>query len=134
MLAAAWRWRSGGGGSVKRGGGAQRNGGSAGAAARRLRRWRQWDVGGSGTVRECTNARTFKRNRRTNIRVFVLGQGQRDNSVNSIVIVGSKDVAREDVHCGWRAAAAAAASVLLPPRCRRCAVPCRCALRCRHRR
>jgi hypothetical protein len=63
--ATAQRWRqhggvSGGGGSAKRGGDAQRNSGSAVAAARRLWRWRQRDVGGSSTVRECANARAFE--------------------------------------------------------------------------
>ncbi len=68
---------------------------------------RQRDVGGSGTVRECADARTFKRHRRANVRVFVLGQGRRDNSVDSIVVVSSDGVAHEDVHRDRRCAAAA---------------------------
>jgi hypothetical protein len=69
--------------------------------------WRQRDVGGSSTVRECADAHAFKRHRRADVRVFVLGQGRRDNSVDSIVVVGSNGIARGDVHRGCRCAAAA---------------------------
>jgi len=96
--AAAW-WRrggggsvSGGGGSAKCGGGAQRDGGSGGF---------------TGTVRECANARAFERHRRANVRVFVLGRGRRDDSVDGIVVVGSDGAARGDVHRGRRCASAA---------------------------
>ncbi len=65
---------------------------------------RQCDVGGSGTVRECADAPAFERHRRADVRVFVLGRGWRDDSVNSIVVVGSDGVAREDVHRGRRCA------------------------------
>jgi hypothetical protein len=68
---------------------------------------RQRNVGGSGTVRECANACAFKSHRRADIRVFVLGCGQRDDSVDSIVIGGSNGIAHGDVHRGRRCAAAA---------------------------
>jgi len=48
----------------------------------------------------------FKRHRRADIRLFVFGQGWRDDSVDSIVGVGSDGVARGDVHRGRRCAAA----------------------------
>ena len=67
----------------------------------------QRDVGGSCTVRECAHARTFECHRRADVRIFVLGRGRRDDSVNSIVLVGSNGVAREDVHRGRRCAATA---------------------------
>ncbi len=67
----------------------------------------QRDVGGSGTVRECVDARAFERHRRANVRVFILGRGRRDNSIDSIVVIGSNGVARGDVHRGRRCAAAA---------------------------
>ncbi len=68
---------------------------------------RQRDVGGSGTIRKCADAHTFERHRRADVRVFVLGRGRRDDSINSIVVVGSDGVARGDVHRGRRCAAAA---------------------------
>ncbi len=68
---------------------------------------RQRDVGGSGTVRECADARAFESHRRADVRVFVLGRGRSDDSVNSIVIVGSDGIARSNVHRGRRCAAAA---------------------------
>jgi len=101
---------SGGGDSAKRGGGAQRNGGSAVAAARRLPQWRQRDSAtsaGIGTVRKCADTHAFERHRRTDIRIFVLGRGWRDDSVDSIVVFGSDGVAHGDVHRGRRCAAAA---------------------------
>ena len=67
----------------------------------------QRDVGGSGTVRECADTYTFERHRCTDVRVFVLGRGWRDDSVDSIVIVGSDGVARGDVHPGCQCATAA---------------------------
>ena len=67
----------------------------------------QHDFGGSGTVRECTDARAFERHRCADVRVFVLGRGLRDDSVDSIVIVGSDGVARGNVHHGRRCATAA---------------------------
>jgi hypothetical protein len=67
---------------------------------------RQRDVGGSGTVRECADTHTFKRHRRANVRVFVLGRGWMDNSVDSMVVVGSYGVARGNVHRGRQWAAA----------------------------
>jgi hypothetical protein len=66
----------------------------------------QCNVGGSGTIRECANARAFERHRRANVRLFVLGRGQRDDSVDSIIVVSSDGVAHQDVHCGRRCAAA----------------------------
>ena len=68
---------------------------------------RQRDVGGSGTVRECADAHAFERDRRANVRIFVLGRGWRDDSVDSIIVVGSDGVDRGDVHRGCRCAAAA---------------------------
>ncbi len=68
---------------------------------------RQRDVGGSGTICECADAHPFECHRRANVRVFVLGQGRRDNSVDSIVVVGSDGVARGDDHRSRRCAAAA---------------------------
>jgi hypothetical protein len=65
---------------------------------------RQRDVGGSGTVRECADAHAFESHRRANVRVFVLGRGRRDDSVDSIVVVGSGGIARGDVHRGCRCA------------------------------
>jgi len=69
---------------------------------------RQRDVGGSGTVRECTDAHAFERHRRADISVFVLDRGRRDDSVDRIVVVGSDSVAHGDVHRGRRCTAAAA--------------------------
>jgi hypothetical protein len=68
---------------------------------------RQRDVGGSGTVRECADAHAFEPHRCADVRVFVLGRGWRDDSVDSIIVVGSDSVARGDVHRGRRCAAAA---------------------------
>ncbi len=67
----------------------------------------QRNVSGSGTVRECADAHAFERHRRADVRVFVLGRGWRDNSVDSIIVVGSNGVARGNVHRGRRCAAAA---------------------------
>ncbi len=67
---------------------------------------RQRDVGGSGTDRECADTHAFERHRRADVRVFVFGRGWRDDSVDSIVGVGSDGVARGDVHRGRRCAAA----------------------------
>jgi len=60
----------------------------------------QLDVGGSGTVRKCADTHAFERHRRTDIRIFVLGRGWRDD--DSIVVVGSDGVAHGDVHRGWQ--------------------------------
>ena len=68
---------------------------------------RQRDVGGSGTVCECANTHAFERHQRADVRVFVLGRGSRDASIDSIVVVGSDGVARGDVHRGRRCATAA---------------------------
>jgi hypothetical protein len=59
----------------------------------------------SGAVRKCANARAFKRLQRASVRVFVLGQGQRDNSADGIVVVGGGGGARGNVHPGRRGAA-----------------------------
>ncbi len=108
-LAAAWRrqrwWRQHEGrqwGTAQR---RQRGGSSTEAAA--VAAARQHDIGGSGTVCECTDVHTFKRHQRANVRVFVLGQGWRDDSVDSIIVVGSNGVARGNVHRGCQCAAAA---------------------------
>jgi hypothetical protein len=52
----------------------------------------QWEQCGgcggfTGTVREWANARTFERHRLADIRVFVLGRGRRDDSVDGIVVI-----------------------------------------------
>ncbi len=72
-------------------------------------RWQQrGGCGGfAGTVRECANAHAFERHQRANVRVFVIGQGWRDDSADGIVIVSSNGGARGDVHRGRRCAAAA---------------------------
>ncbi len=82
------------------------------AARRRLQRQRRWRCnqsaavahsvtaaawweqrggcgGFTGTVSKCTNARAFERHRRANVRIFVFGQGWRDNSVDGIVVVAT---------------------------------------------
>ncbi len=56
-------------------------------------------------VRECADAPTFKRPT-PDVRVFVLGRGQRDDSVDNIIIIGSDGVACGNVHRGRRCAAA----------------------------
>ena len=73
---------------------------SATAAAR----WQQHGGCGGfiGTVRECADARAFERHRRADVRVFVLGRGRRDDSVDGIVVVGSDGAARGGVHRGRR--------------------------------
>ena len=101
--ATAQRWQqrggggsvSSGGGSAKRGCGAQRDGGSAVAAARRLRQIHR-------------HRPKMRHHQRADVRVFVLGRGWRDDSVNGIVVVGSDGGALGDVHRGRRCAAAAA--------------------------
>ncbi len=59
----------------------------------------------AGTVRECADTRAFERYQRVNVRVFVLGQGRRDDSANGMVIVSSDGGARGDDHSGRRCAA-----------------------------
>jgi hypothetical protein len=83
----------------------QRVGSSMEAAA--VAAAQQRNVSGSGTIRKCANAQAFERHRRADVRLFVLGRGRRDDSVDSIVVVSSDGVAREDVHRGRRCAAAA---------------------------
>jgi hypothetical protein len=110
--AAAWRrqrrwqqrkaWRRG---TARR---RQRGGSSTDAAA--VAAAGQREVGGSGIVRECADARAFERHRRADVCVFVLGRGRRDDSVDSIVVGGSDGVAHGNVHRGCRCAAAAAAT------------------------
>jgi hypothetical protein len=67
----------------------------------------QCNVDGSGTVRKCAGTRAFERHQRANVRVFILGQGRRDDSLNSIIVIGSDNFARVDVHRGRRCAATA---------------------------
>ncbi len=67
----------------------------------------QRDGGGSSTICECADAHAFERHQRADVCVFVLGRGSRDDSVDSIILVGSDGVARSDVHRGHRCAAAA---------------------------
>ncbi len=82
---------------------------AAGHSATAAARWQQHGGCGGfiGTVRECADARAFERHQRANVRVFVLGRGRRDDSVDGIVVVGSDGAARGDVHRGCRCAAAA---------------------------
>ena len=61
----------------------------------------------TGTVRDCAGTHAFKRHRRANVRVFILGQGRRDDSADGIIVVGSDGGARGDVHCCRQCAAAA---------------------------
>ncbi len=72
-------------------------------------RWQQRGGCGrfTGTVHECANAHAFKHHRRAKVRVFVIGRGQRDDSANGIVVIGSDGVTRGDVHRGCQCAAAA---------------------------
>ena len=60
------------------------------------------------TVRKCNNACAFKRHQRANVRIFVLGQGRKDDSANGIIVVGSNGGARGDFHCGRQCPAATA--------------------------
>ncbi len=72
-------------------------------------RWQQrGGCGGfTGTVRECADTHAFKRHQCTNVRVFVIGRGRRDDRADGIVVVGSDGGARGDVHRGRQCAAAA---------------------------
>ncbi len=108
MSAAAWRrqrrWQQR---KARRRGTArrrQRSGSSTDAAA--VAAARQRNVGGSGPICECADARAFERHRRANVCVFVLGRGRRDHSVDSIVFVSSDGFAHGNVHRGHRCAAA----------------------------
>ena len=60
---------------------------SATAAAR----WKQrGGCGGfTGTIRKWANTRAFERHRLANVRIFVLGRGRRDDSVDGIVAVAT---------------------------------------------
>ena len=82
---------------------------AAGHSAMAAAQWHQHrGCGGfTGTVRECADTRTFKHHQRANVRVFVFGQGRRDNSIDGIVVVGSDGAARGDIHRGCRCATAA---------------------------
>ena len=50
--------------------------------------------GVAGTVRECAEARAFERHGRADVRIFVIGREQRDDSADGIVIVSSNGGAR----------------------------------------
>ena len=63
--------------------------------------------GFTGTVRECADAHAFERHQRTDVRIFIIGRGQRDGSIDGIVIVRSNGGARGDVHRSRQCAAAA---------------------------
>ena len=63
--------------------------------------------GFTGTICECADARAFERHQRANVRIFVLGRGQRDDSANDIVVVGSNGGAHGDIPQGCRCAASA---------------------------
>ncbi len=77
---------------------------SATAAAR----WQQHGgCGGfTGTVHKCADAQAFERHRCANVRIFVIGQGRKDDSADGIVVVGSDGGAHGDVHRGRQCAAA----------------------------
>ncbi len=79
---------------------------SATAAAR----WKQRGGCGrfTGTVCKCANAHVFERHQRADVHVFIIGRGQRDDSADGIVVVGSDGGARGDIHCSRQCAAAAA--------------------------
>jgi hypothetical protein len=64
--------------------------------------------GFTGTVRKCADAHAFEHHRCANVRLFVIGRGQRDDSADGIVVVGSDGGTRGDVHRGCQCAAAAA--------------------------
>ena len=71
----------------------------------------QWQQRGgcsgfTGTVRECTDAHTFERHQRADVRIFVIGRGWRDDSANGIDVIGSNGGARGDVHRRHQCAAA----------------------------
>ena len=72
----------------------------------------RWQQGGgcgrfAGSVRECADAHAFERHQRADVRVFVLGQGWRDDSTDGIIVVGSDSGACRDVHRGCQCVAAA---------------------------
>jgi len=60
-------------------------------AARRSGLWEQRGgcSGFTGTVHEWANTSAFERHRLADVRVFVLGRGRRDNSVDGIVIIAT---------------------------------------------
>ncbi len=68
---------------------------------------RQRNFGGSGTVRKTQRCMRFQTPSTPDVRVFILGRGRRDNSVDSIVVIGSVGVACSDFHRGCRCAATA---------------------------
>ncbi len=72
-------------------------------------RWQQRGgcSGFAGTVCECADACAFERHQRADVSVFVLGQGRRDDSADSIGVVSSDGGACGDVHRGCQCAAAA---------------------------
>ena len=61
-----------------------------------------------GAIHERTDAPAFKHHRRTNARVFVLGQGRRDDGANGIIVICGDGGARGDIPHGCCGAAAAA--------------------------
>ena len=72
-------------------------------------RWQQHrGCGGfTGTARECADAHAFQCHQRANVRIFIIGPGRRDGSVDGIIVVGSNGGAHGDVHRGCQCAAAA---------------------------
>ncbi len=63
--------------------------------------------GFTGTVRECADAHAFERHRCADVWVFIIGRGRRDDSADGILVVGSNDGTRGDVHRGRQCGAAA---------------------------
>ena len=82
---------------------------AAGHSATVAARWQQCGgcFGFAGTVIESADVCAFECHQCAGVCVFVLGQGWRDDSGDSIVAVSSNCGARGDVHCGCRCAAAA---------------------------
>jgi len=72
-------------------------GGCSISGATKARQWRTaawWEQRGgcggfTGTVRKWTNASAFERHQLADVRVFVLGRGWRDDSVDSIIFVAT---------------------------------------------
>jgi hypothetical protein len=78
---------------------------SATAAAR----WQQRGGCGGfpGTVCVHAYAHAFERHQHANVRIFIIGQGRRNDSADGIVVIGSDGGAHGDVHRGRQCAATA---------------------------
>ena len=90
----AQRWRQLGGGAVAVAASAAVAAVQSAAVAHSATAAARWEQrGGCGgftdTVRECANARAFDCHQRTDVHVFVLGRGRRDDSADGIVVVAT---------------------------------------------